>query len=98
MTMNGEERLYEVWQKSEALGDYTRFRGQAKDVFDDHAETFSAELVERLKHDFRGSVRPSLVHVHCHEPMQKWAEFRCAPPGYDPITTHCNLPPKHLNQ
>jgi hypothetical protein len=81
VTMQGEERLYEVWQEPEALGDHTRFLGQAKDVFDDHAEALSPEPVECLKHVFRGSVHPSLVHVHRYELMQKWAAIRCAPLG-----------------
>jgi hypothetical protein len=79
--MQGEERLDEVWQQSEALGDHTRFLRQAKDVFDDHAEALSPEPVECLKHGFRGSVYPSLVHVHRDELMQKWAALRRAPPG-----------------
>ena len=43
--------------------------------------TFAPKPVECLKHGFRGSVYPSLVHVHRHELMQKWAALRCAPHG-----------------
>ncbi len=37
MTVLSEERLYEVWQQSEAIGDHTDLLRQAKQVFDDHA-------------------------------------------------------------
>src|SRR4051794_26651350 len=42
VTRHGEERLYEVWQQSEAVNDHTGFLGHAKYVFDDHAEALSA--------------------------------------------------------
>src|SRR5262249_42192875 len=81
VTTLGEQRLNEAWRQSEALGDHTGVLGQAKDIFDNHAEALSPKPVECLKHGFRGSVHPSLVHVHRDELMQKWAALRCASPG-----------------
>ena len=79
MTRLGEERLHEAWQQSEALDDHTRFPWEAEDVFNDHAEALAPEPVECLKHGFRGSVHPSLVHGQ--ELAQERAVLGCAPAG-----------------
>jgi hypothetical protein len=40
---HGEERPHEVWRQPEALGNNTGFLGQAKNIFDNHAEALSPE-------------------------------------------------------
>jgi hypothetical protein len=37
--------------------------------------------MESIKHRRRGSVNPSLIHIHGHKLVQKWAVFASASPG-----------------
>jgi hypothetical protein len=78
---HGDERLHEAWQQPEALDDYTRFPGEAEEVFDDQAEALALKPVERLKHGLRRSVHPSLVHIHSRELAQERGVLRRAPAG-----------------
>ena len=75
MTGSERESLDEVWQQSESLDDDAGLACEAEQVFDDQVEALALEPVERLEHGFRGSVHPSLVHVHGHEPVQQRAVF-----------------------
>ena len=39
---------------------------------------FARSSMKRLEQSVRGSVHPSLIHVHRHELMQQWRVFGCA--------------------
>jgi hypothetical protein len=85
LTRLGQKRFDEAWQQSEPLndgaGDNAVLTWKAEEVFDDQVETLALKPVECLEQSFRGSVHPSLIHVHDHEPMQQRALFLCAPAG-----------------
>ena len=69
----GQEGPHQVGEQPEALDDGTRLPWQAEKVLDDQVEAFTPKPVERLQHDVRGPVHPSLVHVHGQEPVQEGA-------------------------
>ena len=81
MSRYGEGRLDQAWQQSEPLYDDTGLTWEAEEVFDDHVEALALKPVECLEQSFRGSVHPSLIHVHGHEPVQQRGVFVCAPAG-----------------
>lgn len=66
MIGTSEKRLDQARQEPEALGE-NRPVSATKQVLDDQAEPFAAEPAERLEHDVRPPVQPSLVHVHGDE-------------------------------
>jgi hypothetical protein len=81
VTGRREEGLDEAWQQPEAFNDHTRFSWEAQQIFDDQVEALAPKPVEGLQHGLRGSVRPTLVHVHCRELGQLWTVVGCAAPG-----------------
>jgi SAM-dependent methyltransferase len=78
---HSEEWLHEAWQQPEALDDHAPFPRETEEVFDDQAKALAPKPVERLQHGLRGSVQPSLVHVHGRELGQERAVLGCAPAG-----------------
>jgi len=63
-------------EQPETLGDHTRFRREAQEVFDGQAEQLPLEPVKALQHGLRRSVHPSLVHFHGLEPAQQRGVMR----------------------
>ena len=81
MSRYGEERLDKAWQQSEPLYDDAGLTWEAEQVFDDHVEALALKPVECFEQSFRGSVHPSLIHLHGHEHVQQRGVFVCAPAG-----------------
>lgn len=71
MGREGEERLDEAGQQPETLDDDTGLAGKSEEIFGDQAEALALKPGESLKHRFRRSLDPALVHVHGHEPVQQ---------------------------
>jgi hypothetical protein len=62
-----QQRLHEVWQQPEALGDDALIRRERQQILDDQAEALAPEPVEGFKHGLRRAIDPPLVHAHLHE-------------------------------
>src|SRR5262245_62716297 len=62
-----QQRLHEVWQQPEALGDDTLIRRERQQILYDQAEALAPEPVKGFKHDLRRAIDPPLVHAHLHE-------------------------------
>ena len=81
MSRYGEERLDKAWQQSEPIYDDAGLTWEAEEVFDDQTEALAMKPVERLEHRVRGSVHPSLIHVHGQKRVEQRGVFVCAPAG-----------------
>lgn len=85
MSRFGEQRFDQAWQEPEPFdndtGDDSGLALEGEEVFDDQIEALALKPVECLEQSFRGSVQPSLIHVHGHEPVQQRGVFGCAPAG-----------------
>lgn len=67
----GEKRRHEARQERETFHEDGRRRWQRQKVLDQKPEALTLEAVERVSHDVRRAVEPSLVHVHRRKRMQE---------------------------
>ena len=81
MIRSRENRLHEMRQYSEALHDHSRMSRDAEEILDDDIEALAPKPMEGIKHRRRRSIHPSVIHIHGHKLVQKWAVFRIASAG-----------------